>query len=176
MEFSTCILPGRIRFLARMMTLAEKLAPEMIRGSSNRPMEEFLILLLQAVGEFLLELLASGPWDWFWYWGPADRPSRADWGWVVPFLQHPGWRLGRLGFAVCLPGGPGRNGRGCASHFSSFRRRSPGSHRATNGPLAPGAKQSYPAQLSLPHRPLFFHRLGLQPIRPRASAGLTVHS
>ena len=55
---STCILPGRIRFLARMMTLAEKLAPEMIRGSSNRPMEEFLILLLQALGEFLLELFA----------------------------------------------------------------------------------------------------------------------
>ena len=32
-------------------------------------MEDLLILILQAIGEFLLELLAWGPWDWFWWFG-----------------------------------------------------------------------------------------------------------
>ncbi len=32
-------------------------------------MEDLLILILQALGEFLFELFAWWPWDWFWYFG-----------------------------------------------------------------------------------------------------------
>jgi hypothetical protein len=39
-------------------------------------MEDILILILQALGEFLLELLAWAPWDWFWYWGPSTWEPR----------------------------------------------------------------------------------------------------
>ena len=39
-------------------------------------MEDFLILLLQALGEFILELFAWGPWDWFWYWGDWRKDAR----------------------------------------------------------------------------------------------------
>jgi hypothetical protein len=32
-------------------------------------MEDLLILILQALGEFLLEIFAYWPWDWIWGWG-----------------------------------------------------------------------------------------------------------
>jgi hypothetical protein len=50
-------------------------------------MEDFLIILLQALGEFIFELLAWWPWDWFWYWGDSrwNPPRRADPFWVAIF-------------------------------------------------------------------------------------------
>jgi hypothetical protein len=48
-------------------------------------MEDLLILILQAIGEFLLELLAWWPWDWFCYWGDSkwDSPSHSEPYWFA---------------------------------------------------------------------------------------------
>jgi hypothetical protein len=50
-------------------------------------MEDFLILLLQAVGEILFELFAWWPWDWFWYWGPSEREDRLGPNWTAAVLS-----------------------------------------------------------------------------------------
>jgi len=56
-------------------------------------MEEFLILILQAVAQFLFELLAYWPWD-IWWWDDYERPpyreGERDWsfaGWMFLALM-----------------------------------------------------------------------------------------
>ena len=48
-------------------------------------MEDFLILLLQALGEFLFEVFAWWPWDWYWWFGPYrwDDPAPPSRTWIA---------------------------------------------------------------------------------------------
>ena len=50
-------------------------------------MEDLLILILQALAEFLFELFAWWPWDWCWYWGPWNRDDRLSPNWTAALLS-----------------------------------------------------------------------------------------
>ena len=102
-------------------------------------MEDILILLLQALGEFLLEIFAWWPWDYFWWWGPWDRNDRtspsvsaalislatgAALGWLSLFI-FPAvlvkWAWLRIALLVISPLGSGlmsfHFARGCEKEF-----------------------------------------------------------
>lgn len=65
-------------------------------------MEDLLIVILQALGQFLFELFAYLPWDWGWYWTPYDRRDTQSDGtfWAVVLSVGLGAAIGALSLFI----------------------------------------------------------------------------
>ena len=135
-------------------------------------MEDLLILILQALGEFLFELFAWLPWDYVWWWGPWDRTDRVSPKWVAVISSliigaGLGWLSLYLFPAVLIKWAWLRVA-------ASFRLAyGVGADGADHLPVAPApGKRARRAQLSLLDWALFFHRLCLDALRICAPARL----